>query len=57
MKTCFLFGHSDALICYVRHIGNTKNLLEYAEKRKKSRGCILNVAVEKDICGYACRKE
>ena len=53
----YMVDHSDALICYVRHIGNTKNLLEYAQKRKKAGGCIFNVAVEKDICGYACRKE
>lgn len=36
---------SDHLICYVKHMGNTKNLLEYAQKRK-ARGCIENVAEE-----------
>lgn len=36
---------SDHLICYVKHTGNTRNLLKYAQKRK-ARGCIENVAEE-----------
>ena len=34
---------ADRLICYVRHAGNTRDLLEYAQKRK-AHGCIENVA-------------
>lgn len=25
----------DSIICYVKHIGNTRNLLEYAQRRQK----------------------
>ena len=39
----YMVDHSDYLICYVKHIGNTRNLLEYAQKRKES-GYIENVA-------------
>lgn len=39
----YMVVKSDYLICYVKHIGNTRNLLEYAQKRKE-RGCIENVA-------------
>ena len=34
---------SDYLICYVKHIGNTRNLLEYTQKRKR-KDQILNIA-------------
>jgi len=34
---------ADYLICYVKHIGNTRNLLEYAQKRKH-HDQIMNVA-------------
>lgn len=34
----------DFIICYVKHIGNAKNLLDYAQKRKKGRVHIENVA-------------
>lgn len=39
----YMVDHSDYLICYVKHIGNTRNLLEYAQKRKEGGG-IENVA-------------
>lgn len=39
----YMIDNSDYLICYVKHIGNTRNLLEYAQKRKES-GYIENVA-------------
>lgn len=36
---------ADSIICYVKHIGNTKNLLEYAQRRQKKEGIIIeNVA-------------
>lgn len=31
----YMVDNSDYLICYVKHIGNTRNLLDYALKRKK----------------------
>lgn len=39
----YMVDNSDYLICYVKHIGNTRNLLEYAQKRKEG-GRIENVA-------------
>ena len=36
---------ADSFICYVKHIGNTRNLLEYAMQRNKKEGIIIeNVA-------------
>lgn len=36
---------ADSIICYVKHIGNTKNLLEYAQRRQKKEGITIeNVA-------------
>lgn len=36
---------ADSIICYVKHIGNTRNLLEYAQRRQKKVGIIIeNVA-------------
>lgn len=40
----YMADTSEFIICYVRHIGNTRNLLEYAQKRKKKGVCIENVA-------------
>lgn len=38
---------ADAIICYVNHIGNTRNLLDYALRRQKKEGIIIeNVAEE-----------
>lgn len=39
----YMVDNSDYLICYAKHIGNTRNLLEYAKKRKGC-GSIENVA-------------
>lgn len=39
----FMINHSDYLLCYVKHIGNAKNFLDYAQKRK-AENQILNVA-------------
>ena len=41
----YMADTADSMICYVWHFGNTRNLLEYAQKRRKKDGiCIENVA-------------
>ncbi len=30
----YMVDTSDSIICFVRHLGNTRNLLEYAQRRK-----------------------
>lgn len=40
----YLVDNSDYIICYVKHIGNTRNLLEYAQRRKKEGARIENLA-------------
>ena len=41
----YMVDTADSVICYVKHIGNTRNLLEYAQKRQKKEGIIIeNVA-------------
>ncbi|MBQ8909441.1 MAG: hypothetical protein IJY91_00215 [Oscillospiraceae bacterium] len=41
----YMVDTADTLICYVDHIGNTRNLLEYAKKREKKEGVFIeNVA-------------
>jgi hypothetical protein len=36
---------ADTMICYVKHPGNTRNLIEYAQRRQKKDGVIIeNVA-------------
>ena len=36
---------ADSIICYVKHVGNARNLLEYAQRRQKRDGIpIENVA-------------
>ena len=40
----YMIGTTNYLICYVKHIGNTRNLLEYAKRRKKNNIHIVNVA-------------
>ena len=40
----YMVDTTDFLICYVKHIGNTRNLLEYAQRRKKEGVHIENVA-------------
>lgn len=50
----YMVNNSDYLICYVEHTGNTRKLLEYAQKRKEE-GSIENVAIASDTaCGSAC---
>ena len=40
----YMVDTTDFLICYVKHFGNTRNLLEYAQRRKKDGVHIENVA-------------
>ena len=41
----YMIDTADSIICYVKHIGNTRNLLEYAQRRQKKEGIIIeNVA-------------
>lgn len=41
----YMVDTADSIICYVNHIGNTRNLLEYARRRqKKERIAIENLA-------------
>ena len=41
----YMVDTADAIICYVNHVGNTRKLLEYAQRRQKKEGIpIENVA-------------
>jgi hypothetical protein len=41
----YMIDTADSIICYVKHIGNTRNLLEYAQRRQKKEGIVIeNVA-------------
>lgn len=40
----YMVDTTDFLICYVKHFGNTRNLLEYAKRRKREGVHIENVA-------------
>ena len=41
----YMVDTADSIICYVKHIGNTRNLLEYAQRRQKKEGITIeNVA-------------
>lgn len=40
----FMVEQADAIICYVKHIGNGRNLLEYAKSRKNPIVYIENLA-------------
>lgn len=39
----YMVDTADTMICYVCHIGNTKNLLEYAQRRKRDSVQIHNL--------------
>lgn len=39
----YMIDTSDLIICYVKHVGNSRNLLAYARKRKKADECIINI--------------
>lgn len=40
----YMIDTTDFFICYVKHFGNARNLLEYAQKRKKDGFYMKNVA-------------
>jgi len=41
----YMVDTADTMICYVKHPGNTRNLIEYAQRRQKKDGVIIeNVA-------------
>ena len=41
----YMVDTADAIICYVKHFGNARKLLEYAQRRQKKEGIIIeNVA-------------
>lgn len=41
----YIVGSADSIICYVNHVGNTRKLLQQAERRQKKEGIsIENVA-------------
>ena len=41
----YMVNKADSIICYVKHPGNTRNLIEYAQRRQKKGGFpIENVA-------------
>lgn len=41
----YMIDTADSIVCYVKHIGNTRNLLEYAQQRQKKEEIIIeNVA-------------
>lgn len=42
----YMIDTSDVLICYVKHCGNTRNLLEYSQKRQKKEGIIIENLAE-----------
>ena len=43
----YMVDTADSIICYVNHIGNTRNLLEYAQRRHKKEGVIIENVAEK----------
>lgn len=38
----YMIEKSDTIICYVNHFGNARNLLDYAERRRKKSEIILD---------------
>ena len=46
----YMVDTADSIICYVNHIGNTRNLLEYAQRRQKNRKAVLMNIAETDNC-------
>lgn len=41
----YMVEHADTVICYVCHFGNTRNLLEYAQRKQKENAIIDNLAM------------
>ena len=44
----FMIGCADSVICYVKHLGNTRKLLECAQKRQKKEGIPIENVAEED---------
>ena len=42
----FMIDTADSIICYVKHTGNARDLLEYAQRRRKKGGIIIENMVE-----------
>ena len=42
----YMVDTADTIICYVKHIGNTRNLLEDAQRRQKKEGIIIENLAE-----------
>ena len=37
---------ADSVICYVNHVGNTRKLLEYAQRRRNNTGLVIDNMIE-----------
>lgn len=44
----YMIDTSDHIICYVNHIGNTRNLLDHAKLRQQKEGIIIENLAEKN---------
>ena len=42
----YMVDTADTVICYVNHPGNTRNLIEYAQRRNKKSGTIIENMAE-----------
>ena len=42
----YMVDTTDTIICYVKHPGNTRNLIEYAQRRQKKEGIIIENLAE-----------
>ena len=45
----YMVSHCDSIICYVNHFGNTRSLLEYAQRQQKRNGIILENLAQSDM--------
>ena len=42
----YMVDTADTMICYVKHPGNTRNLIEYAQRRQRKDGVIIENMAE-----------
>ena len=42
----YMVNKADSIICYVKHPGNTRNLIEYAQRRQKKEGFPIEIVAE-----------
>lgn len=42
----YMVSKADSIICYVKHPGNARNLIEYAQRRKKKEGLLIENLAE-----------